>query len=192
MVKDRVLLIVCLMLILVGFILGASKDLFTNIKITDWLTSFGTVGAVVAALWSVNENHRLDTYKLKVTATVQSNPKFFSYGSRGSIKESNVPKVTIRVVNVGKRPITIEKICTRDKGGFYNYRPIRVKLSDNQLSFPNIEPGNFKEFELSTSEAGENLDIVNSNEYFVVDALEKHHKAQIILDSKTIHIVEPT
>lgn len=192
MIKDRVILVSCLMLVLVGFLLGANKDLFTNIKITDWLTSIGTVGAVIAALWSVNENHRLDTYKLKVTATIQSHPKIFSYGSRGSIQESNIPKVTIRVVNVGKRPITIEKICTRDKSGFYNYRPIRVKLSDNHFTFPNIEPGNFKEFELSKSEAGENIDIVTSNDYFIVDALEKHHKAQIILNSKTIHIVEST
>ncbi|MAD75176.1 MAG: hypothetical protein CML20_10365 [Rheinheimera sp.] len=190
-ITDPVIVLTCLLLLAVGYIFGMSAGILIEVKLTDWLTSFGTIGAVIAAMWAVNENHRRDTYKLKVSATIVEKPKYFTMdGFKGRTEVSNIPKVTLRVVNTGTRPITLEALSIRDKFGVYSKRLLQVYLEPQKGSFPVLQPGAFYELVISQSEAGECMEQVMSKEYFIIDALEKYHKASTILNSKNITIVQ--
>ncbi|WP_445425156.1 hypothetical protein [Alishewanella sp. HL-SH06] len=188
---DPVILLVCLLLILVGYIFGISSGLIIDLKITDLLTSIGTIGAVVVALWAVDENHRRDTYKLTVTGKVNEKPKSISLqGMQMSESVSNIPKVTIRVVNVGRRPITLESVCIRSPNKGYEYENILVRENDKSKKVT-LQPGEFFTRDLQSDKAGKSLDEIYKNEFFIVDALEYHHKAKLNGNYYTIKFKSP-
>lgn len=185
MTKDRVIWLGCALLILVGFVLGANRDLFTNIKITDWLTSIGTLGAVFVALWTVNENHRQDTYKIKagVRITLKKTGVQFADES-GSFYDDKKTVVKLRVSNTGKRPITLESLLVNYGEGKSVRIPFTVIEVGKSDRYPILEPGAFftKNFEYYDTDLS--VDEAVNAKYLVVDANEKMHKAEVIVDRK--------
>ena len=178
MAKDWVIWFCCLMLIGIGFLLGSNTDLFTNIKITDWLTSIGTIGAVVVALWSVNENHRRDTYQIKATAKVYEDTVLSINSTRKPEKRTII---VVRIANTGKRPITLEKLLIYSAGVEHSI-PLLIEISSEKSQHPILEPGAFfivypliSGVQLSFNEA------IKAN-YLILDALEIKHKAELILN----------
>lgn len=159
MINDRVIWLGCALLVLVGFVLGANRDIFTNIKITDWLTSIGTIGAVISALWISTIQMRRDTYKLTCKAVID----YYDIPGNKLVK-----LVSVNVVNIGLRPISIDHISWIDRTG----NVLKIPYHTNEP----IQPG----CRISETFPGEALGLLTDlvkfkNTFTVVDVVGVKH-----------------
>lgn len=178
--KDWQILLVCMLLIALGFIMCSSRDLFVGINITDWFTSIGTVGAVVVAMWTVNENHKQDTYKIqsKVSISTNKTDMVFPDATDGFYNDKETI-IKLRVSNTGKRPITLECLIIKntDKNPIkVDFNIIEVGRSDR---WPILEPGAFFTKNIHYCDTDLNLEEASNADYLIVDANEKTHKAYV-------------
>tara|TARA_Y100000034_G_scaffold122881_1_gene168907 strand:- start:7669 stop:8181 length:513 start_codon:yes stop_codon:yes gene_type:complete len=85
--------------ILIGFDITGTARTYSNIP--AWLSASATLAAVIVALYSNRLNIERDTYKLKCKAVVEYQP----------IPGRNlVMSVSVNVVNIGLRPISLDNI----------------------------------------------------------------------------------
>jgi hypothetical protein len=134
------------MLFCAGYVFGSTSDLFSNIKITDWLSSIGTLSAVIVALYATKLNINRDKPALKVRVKY-INTKL-AEGAEGNVLIEH--QLFIRVMNVGLRPITLDSVTVkRPVGGMTGgkAKQFNVTNSDKDTN-PRVEPGDFIELAL--------------------------------------------
>ncbi|MCM3710720.1 hypothetical protein [Sporosarcina luteola] len=106
-------------------------------NITDWLTSIGTIGAVIVALYLARRD---DKPRAKVKSTM-------SYGVSHNGGISRYPLfINLEIVNIGKIPIHLSE-CTIQMSKFNNKRMAFPDGSQNVKIL--LNPGEFYEHKLA-------------------------------------------
>tara|TARA_Y100001963_G_scaffold125828_1_gene177753 strand:- start:940 stop:1566 length:627 start_codon:yes stop_codon:yes gene_type:complete len=162
--------------VLIGYDITASGNSYTNLP--AWLSAIGTLSAVVVALYTSKVNIDRDKYKLKCTSCFYYKPTFIE-NSDGFVTESAKPlhMLSVRVVNIGLRPISIECLIVKGKTRAIALYDITKTPGPNGLPIhTKINPGDFSVWEVSEEyykPIWKNDELI---EVFVVDAVGIRHK----------------
>lgn len=161
--------------VLIGYDITASENSYTNLP--AWLSAIGTLSAVVVALYTSKVNIDRDTYKLKCTSSFYYKPNLVE-NSDGFVTEDAKPlhMLSVRVVNIGLRPISIECLIVKGKTAAIVLYDITRTPGPNGLPVhTKINPGDFSVWELSEGYYKPTLKD-EQIEVFVVDAVGVKHK----------------